>query len=932
MFSGWSRETKLLVGGGALAVALLAAGYYLTRDSSGKVKTVASPKTYFMEDFEDEAGSSKELSKLLGGAFKGSVEYDIKLWVQHNEKRFKGITEILFEPSEELKDHIYISTNELEVYQIRVNDHKVDQNYFNEMTQTQAGAIFIDNKRLTKEKIKLEIRYRGNFGDTYGLLFFNDPASPSGDSYVFSSTNILGASSIYPCFESLEVRSMFRLTLAVSRNWRAYSNEKSDDPVDMDDTFDKFGNDVFDPNKEDYHMFKFRQTKSIAFNALNITAGNFSEIKTKTTILGRKVNVYTLNSQSTRYKDIAETCGKVVKSAIYKMEKLTGVKYPYSKCDVMVLPDQLIFPSIFSINPIKVSKEYPGLITVFQRDYRNFKAEFVYELLTSLIKLWFGVLVSVDWWGGAWLCESFSRYIAMRTLREDHADYELSSNDINYLNLWLKTQAIYHEMLSDLTLTNVSLTSAPVGHAFEAIFLMQAQAEKVGPYRFEELFSYYPEDTLENLCKSIASQYNWKHLDIKYFNEAFTFAVQDAPETEDRLRVCFEYPRLDKIKISRTSEDKVTVQRIASGTETMSKSHPVEIVFVSKTGSVIKRETAILTSFPIVFDVNKEVYTFLSVMKTNGLFYEVYERDELERLFEVVRNNKTLEPEFRLKAVRILFSNTFKSKSLSLSDSLTYLKSLLECCLPEEQKWIVRSFSVVGKHIERNDSTELAIRDFCEFLVTKATTNDGLVPYLGYFGVFDIHCKKLVSDFVRDFNNTAHHIDSQKATLNYDLLKSCILFISYSRLDIDTASLYCHLVGKYDPALGSILLRMMESHAEDVLVEHAKITHGLKEMFGTKPSFNNALEYYFKALMIRTENTPEMQEVRAALEKARADPATHSIGGTNNLIYYNIDKILNSFKRDSHDPKNDVTLADSTVSHSSQDMISRRFGHHFRLS
>lgn len=85
-------------------------------------------------------------------------------------------------------------------------------------------------------------------------------------------------------------------------------------------------------------------------------------------------------------------------------------------------------------------------------------------------------------------------------------------------------------------------------------------------------------------------------------------------------------------------------------------------------------------------------------------------RDELERLFEVVRNNKTLEPEFRLKAVRILFSNTFKSKSLSLSDSLTYLKSLLECCLPEEQKWIVRSFSVVGKHIERNDSTELAIR------------------------------------------------------------------------------------------------------------------------------------------------------------------------------------------------------------------------------
>lgn len=171
------------------------------------------------------------------------------------------------------------------------------------------------------------------------------------------------------------------------------------------------------------------------------------------------------------------------------MEKLTGVKYPYSKCDVMVLPDFIGLPNFLGTSPVKMAREYAGLTNILLKDYYSYKSEFVYELLTRIVKLWFGQLIAPAWWNDLWLTESFSRYIALRILADDAAEFELEQQEVSCLYCWLKNQALYHEMIADQTGTSVPLRPEYVPHSYDAMFVTQQKVDKVGLFKFEELFA-----------------------------------------------------------------------------------------------------------------------------------------------------------------------------------------------------------------------------------------------------------------------------------------------------------------------------------------------------------------------------------------------------------------------------------------------------------
>lgn len=908
-----------LAAGGLLAAA--AAGYYLTK----KGGSLSKPKVdYFPKEYECEAGISKQLSQLLGKAFKGGIDYDLKLWIQPDENRFKGIAEISFVVDPEFKEDLYLSAHNLEVYHIKINDKKIKEDYFSEIVETQKGYLYLANRHFHGDFFKITVKYTGEFGSTYGLLQYSDIRSKTGESYAFASTNILGASAIYPVFESPEVRALFRLAVAVPKGWSALSNEKSDDPVAL---LNEFGKEIHaqDPKKEDFHLFKFRQTKSIPFNALNIAGGKFTEHKSKTSVLGRKVNVYSLASEAGTVSKVTDHIGKIVKSTITRIEKLTNIKYPFTKCDILVLPEDLIFPSIFALNPIKVNREFPGLTSIYLRDYYNFKAEFVFELVASLVRIWFGNYVAVEWWSQLWFTEAFSRYLALRILAEDPKDYDLEDDDIHNLNFWLKSQAIYHETQNDVTFSNTSLIQDDVVNSFDAIFLAQNKAEKVGLFKLEELFSFYNDDIFTKVISNLLKDNAYKSINYMAFEVGFMAEIEDT-KIFNNLKGCFNYKFVDDVKFSRTSEKVLTVQRITKDASDASKNHLIEVVFLTKSGGFIERKTEILKDYPITFQLDSEVYTFISVMKGNGIYYEDYDNDELNRIFEVLRDNKQMDKEYRTKAGRILLSNILRSKTLRLSEGLTHLKTLLTACSTEEQKWVVRSFAVIAKHIDRTKETAGSLRDFCSFLIGLARHNYEIVPYLGFFGVFDAACKDEVCEFIKDYNQVAK-FDPSSSLLNYDLLKSSILMVAFLKLDVERAYLFSALVSTRDGAIGSILHRLIETHFEDMAGEHLKVVQDLKKLFINKPNYENGLEYYFKSLLLRTEKTAEAVQVKEFLTQVQENPEEHYVGGTKSFTHYNIAKILSTAKREEAVVEQEMDLSPGVDA-----MVARRFKHHFKLS
>lgn len=914
-------DNKGLYLAGGLTLGALAAAYYM-RKSGGVAND--RKQDYFPTEYLNEAGISKDLSNTLGRAFKGAIDYDLKLWLQPKQDRFKGLADITFMLDPEFKEDIYLSIQGLTVYQIRINGRKVDSAYLDEICESQQGSLYIANRHINAESFRITIKYSGEFGSTYGLINYQDPRSESGESYVFSSTNILGASAIYPVFESQEVRCMFRLAVSSPKDWKVISNEKADDPLELKDEFGKLAYEK-DPLKEDFHLFKFRQTKAIPFNALNIAAGKLAEFKTTTSVLGRKVNVYGVDSEKQKLGKISEHLGKIVKSTVSRMEKISGIKYPFTKCDILILPEDLIFPAIFALNPIKLNKEFPGLTTVYLRDYHNFTAEFVFEAVTAIVRLWFGTLVSPRWWSHLWLTEAFSRYIAFRIMKEDPQDYNLTDENIHHLNFYLKSQAIYHESQNDVTFTNQSLVQDDIVNSFDALFLAQNKSEKVGMFKIEELFSFYPDEAFESVVADLAKNYSWKSMNYQDFKLSFSKETVKDPHHLNNLSGCFEYKFIDEIKFSRTSEDTLTVQRITKE-NSAPKNHLIEIIFLSKQGTLIKRETAVLEDKSTQFKIDSEVYTFLSVLRNNGVFYEMYDKEEIGRLFEILHDNKNMEADYRLKVARVLLTNTLKAKSLNLREALGHIRTLLDNCVKEEQKWLVRSFSVITKHIDRNRETATPIRDFCVYLISLARSNYDLVPYLGYFGCFDHSCKEAVCEFVQDYDSVVKN-DPTSSIINYDLLKSSLLMITFLRTDIDKVVLFPKLVATTDRATGYILERMVEHHIEDLATEHIKITQDLKRIFLKKPTYSNSLEYYFNSMLIRTETSDEMKAVRKYLTEVNEKPDDHYVGGKKTFIYYNIAKMLSAATRDESKLEEEMDLSPGVDA-----MVARRFKHHFKLA
>ena len=199
---------------------------------------------------------------------------------------------------------------------------------------------------------------------------------------------------------------------------------------------------------------------------------------------------------------------------------------------------------------------------------------------------------------------------------------------------------------------------------------------------------------------------------------------------------------------------------------------------------------------------------------------------------------------------------------------------------------------------------------------------------LEILGVFDIECKDLVCDFVSDYVKVAKY-EPNTSLLNYDLLKSSLLMIAFLGVDVDRANLFPTLLATRDLATGAILRRLTESHFRDMAGEHLKIIHDLKALFIKSPTYENALEYYFNSLLIRTGKSAEFKKVRELLIDIHDKPEheDHYIGGKKSFIYYNISKILSAAKRDDHVEEKDMDMSPGVDA-----MVARRFKHHLKLA
>jgi aminopeptidase N len=216
------------------------------------------------------------------------------------------------------------------------------------------------------------------------------------------------ASTAFPCFDQPDIKATYRLSLDIPAAWTALSNG----PLESEE---------IDGGRK--HVV-FREDKPISTYLFAFAAGEFNTVSDMRG--SREITIYHRETDQEKLEhNLPRIFGQHF-DALEWLENYTGIPYPFAKFDMILLPG-------FQYSGM----EHPGAI--WYRDSRlllDANAPISQQLgKASLIAhetahMWFGNLVTMEWFDDVWLKEVFAGFMADKIV---HPQYPEVNHELQFL-------------------------------------------------------------------------------------------------------------------------------------------------------------------------------------------------------------------------------------------------------------------------------------------------------------------------------------------------------------------------------------------------------------------------------------------------------------------------------------------------------------------
>jgi aminopeptidase N len=260
------------------------------------------------------------------------------------------------------------------IQKIRINHQKADYRISNH-------HIIIPTKALIKGKNQISIDF-----------IAGNQALNRNDDFLYTLFVPGRASTAFPCMDQPNLKARFRLSLHIPKNWIAVANAReSERHTDNNQQF-----------------LQFAPTKPISTYLFSFVAGKFK--KAEKTFGKRTLRMYYRETDSLKVSQNLNDVFHLEANAIRWMEKYTGIPYPFGKFDFILIP-------AFQYSGM----EHPGAVLYrASRVFLDPSATQTQKLFrASLIAhetahMWFGDLVTMNWFDDVWLKEVFANFMAAK--------------------------------------------------------------------------------------------------------------------------------------------------------------------------------------------------------------------------------------------------------------------------------------------------------------------------------------------------------------------------------------------------------------------------------------------------------------------------------------------------------------------------------------
>ena len=319
-----------------------------------------------------------------------NVNYDLKVTIDNKSESFSGSTKLTFDLAPNNKNDLTIDFDEGTIKSLQVNGKDVKYSY-------EKWFITIPANELTAGKQSITIEYQRPYStDGSGFHRFVDPEN--GEVYLYTDFEPYDANRLFPHFDQPDLKASYQLEVTAPAHWQIISATRETQIIENDGL----------------KVWSFPASAKFSSYVFSLHAGNYAVWEDD--YQGMTLRLFARQSLAEYVK--TDEWFTPTKQSFAFFNKYFEVEYPFGKYDQIMAPD-------FNAGAMENVAAVTFNETFISRGEKSTQAKMrlANVIAHEMAHMWFGDLVTMRWWNGLWLNESFATYMANLEIAEA-SDFE----------------------------------------------------------------------------------------------------------------------------------------------------------------------------------------------------------------------------------------------------------------------------------------------------------------------------------------------------------------------------------------------------------------------------------------------------------------------------------------------------------------------------